>query len=74
MLEAALGPLALFEVLSPEQPEAEPAAEPELPEPEPETDFPGDRLWPGSDPSPNLEPMSLEEWRATALAGLKATF
>jgi hypothetical protein len=70
VLESALGKLARFEVLAPEQPEAEP----ELPEPEPETDFPGDRLWPGSHPCPDLEPMNLEEWRATALAGLKATF
>ena len=62
VLEAALGPLVLFEVLEPE-----PAAAPE-----PEPFFPGDKPWPKSDP--DFEPMSQKEWLETALRGLKATF
>ena len=74
MLEVALGPLARFEVLAPEQPEAGPEPEPaEASQPEPEAEpnsFPGDKPWPKFDPAP----ISLEEWRATALTALKATF
>jgi hypothetical protein len=66
VLEAALGPLARFEVLDPEP---EPAPEPE---PEPEPVFPGDRAWPEADP--DLEPPSPKEWLETVLRGLPATF
>lgn len=60
VLEAALGPLARFELLEPE------------PEAEPEPIFPGDRPWPEADP--DLEPLSPKEWLETALRGLPATF